>query len=211
MRDDVGVTVMSVGERRLQAGGGPAYLAATRKLSEALAHPVGRHDLRVAVADDDPDHVLVLARWDSQAAFDAAVTRVPVELRTELASLERGLADPTWHWYTVEHEIQDMGARPTYVVAVQFRLPDLDRPDVRSWMDAMMEGTARLPGVASVARLSALRSVDPVLVVLQYAAPDTARGVQQLLANLPPPLPLSDWARFAGRIDLHWDRGDPSG
>jgi len=32
---------------------------------------------------------------------------------------------------------------------------DLDRPDVRSWMDAMMEGTGRLPGVASVARLFA--------------------------------------------------------
>ena len=205
------MTVLAVRDVSLRAGGGPSYLAAARRLSDALADGPGRHELCVAVADDDPDRVLVLARWDAPAAFESAIARLPPALMDALESLERAIADPPWHWYRIEHEIQDMGARPTYVVAVQFRLPDLDRPDVRSWMDAMMEGTARLPGVASVARLSPLRSVDPVLVVLQYAAPDTARGVQELLAKLPPPLPLSDWARFAGRIDLHWDRGDPSG
>ena len=200
------MTVVAVGERRLRVGGGPAYLAATRRLSEALGDGAGRHELRVAVADDDADRVLVLARWDSPADFEAAFARVPPSVRGDLTAIEREAADATWHWFRIEHEIQDMGARPTYVVAIRFRIADVEHPDVQAWMALMMAGAARLDGVASVARMRPPRAPDTVLVVLQYATRGVARAVQHLLAANPPPRPFDEWARFAGRIDLHWDR-----
>ena len=200
---------VAVGERRLRVGGGPAYLAAVRKLSDALADVAGRHELSVAVADDDPDCLLVLARWTSPAAFEAAFAQVPTEVRGELEALERRVDDATWNWYRVEHEIQDMGARPTYVVAIRFRIADVEQPDTQAWMAVMMAGAGRLDGVASVARLRASHAEDTVLVVLHYTDRAVALRVQRLLASHPPPRPFAEWARFAGRIDLRWEHAHP--
>ncbi|HEY3109414.1 MAG TPA: antibiotic biosynthesis monooxygenase, partial [Chloroflexota bacterium] len=200
------MALVAIAERRVVPGRAAAYLAALRAFSQTLAFVEGRGEMRAVVDDADPDHVLVMGRWTSQADFEGAMPRLPAGLVAAAESHVRGDVGPV-RWYRIAREIERMAVRPGYVVARRYTIPLESSERFELWVVDTMHRLFDLPGVVSQTMLVELDDPTQVVSLIQYTSPDAGRAADQRAAArpLPPDLGAIADQRFAGRTDSLWE------
>lgn len=188
--------------RRVQPGAGAAFLAAADRAWRSLAPYRDRvMFFRLAVAQDDPDHVLTLIRYRDRAEFTRLMAAVPKEVQQELA---RPILPGTLTraWAEALRDIDNFTYESGFVSIVRWEVPaalvEMFVSVAKTIQDRFMaqDGT-----VAS--RL--LRTDDTTfLLVSEYrdTAAVTAVGNSRITADVPPAIQGLKRSAFSGAVRL---------